>query len=73
MDGNLWLGSTLLPQGANYGDGDEEPDELYCPPKPRDAIDAVQLGLLPARTWRRIVQRVSGGGPVGMDVDVRVA
>jgi hypothetical protein len=68
---SLGLGSTL-PEGANYGDGDEEPDELHCPPKARDAIDAVQLGLLPARTWRRIVQRVSGSGPVGMDVDASV-
>jgi hypothetical protein len=48
------LGSTF-PQSADDGDGDEEPNKLYCPPEPRDTIDMVQLGFLPARTRGAII------------------
>lgn len=53
----LCVGSTLS-QCANDGNGNEECDKLRGPPEPRDAIDAVQLDLLPIRTRGAIVQCV---------------
>lgn len=59
---------STFPQSADDGDGDEESDKLNCPPNTRDAIDTVQLRLLPASKWRAVERSAASCRPTRVRV-----
>jgi hypothetical protein len=62
---------STFPEGTNKGNEDEDSDELRCPSKPRDAVHAIQLCLLPAGAWG-VIPVSAGHCPAKMGIARRL-